>query len=345
MAVEERSPEPNAASGAGTGPAEPAAGPGTRGEGAGKASGGPDRPGEDAGGTSGRQPGDVGAWPATGSGPLGEQEAGGSGSRPAAAGVPSPQGGSGFEEAAERAAPALGGAALRELAARIGTGWPDQAILAAVRDEEAVAAVLAARRSAGVGDDEAAAFLRGLAAGYARGSGAVRVETVWSGPASHAVPVRATSQALLEVIDDAARELVLMTYSARPHDRIREALAAAAARGVRVDVVVETLQGAGGAISGAEPAAAFAGLGGVELWHWPVGQRAREKGKAHAKLAAADRRVLLVSSANLTQSGVADNIEAGLLVRGGEAPRRIAEHVAELRTRGVLVPLYGGGRR
>ncbi|QBI53663.1 hypothetical protein EKD16_09345 [Streptomonospora litoralis] len=136
-----------------------------------------------------------------------------------------------------------------------------------------------------------------------------------------------------------------MTYSARPHARIREALAGAAARGVRVDVVVETLQGAGGAIGGAEPAAAFSGLDGVALWHWPAGLREQQTAKAHAKLAAADRRVLLVSSANLTQSGVSDNIEAGLLVRGGEAPRRIAEHVAELRTRGVLAPLYGGGHR
>ncbi|WP_242677307.1 DISARM system phospholipase D-like protein DrmC [Streptomonospora litoralis] len=147
------------------------------------------------------------------------------------------------------------------------------------------------------------------------------------------------------MIAEASQELVLMTYSARPHARIREALAGAAARGVRVDVVVETLQGAGGAIGGAEPAAAFSGLDGVALWHWPAGLREQQTAKAHAKLAAADRRVLLVSSANLTQSGVSDNIEAGLLVRGGEAPRRIAEHVAELRTRGVLAPLYGGGHR
>jgi phosphatidylserine/phosphatidylglycerophosphate/cardiolipin synthase-like enzyme len=42
----------------------------------------------------------------------------------------------------------------------------------------------------------------------------------------------------------------------------------------------------------------------------------------HAKIAVADRRVLLVTSANLTQSGVAKNIEAGLLIRG--APPRSA---------------------
>lgn len=59
----------------------------------------------------------------------------------------------------------------------------------------------------------------------------------------------------------------------------------------------------------------------------------------HAKLVVADRRVLLVSSANLTQSGVDRNIEAGLLVRGGTAPQRAAEHIAELQARGVLARL------
>ena len=58
-----------------------------------------------------------------------------------------------------------------------------------------------------------------------------------------------------------------------------------------------------------------------------------------AKLAVADRRVLLIASANLTQSGVAENIEAGLLIRGGTAPIRTAEHVDALRARGNLVRL------
>ncbi|MCT9932238.1 phospholipase D-like domain-containing protein [Planotetraspora sp. A-T 1434] len=56
----------------------------------------------------------------------------------------------------------------------------------------------------------------------------------------------------------------------------------------------------------------------------------------HAKLAVADRRVLLVSSANLTHSGVARSIEAGLLVHGGTAPQRAAEHIADLRGKGLL---------
>ena len=51
----------------------------------------------------------------------------------------------------------------------------------------------------------------------------------------------------------------------------------------------------------------------------------------HAKLAVADRRVLFVTSANLTQSGVGKNIEA--------APARAAEHVDALRASGELIRL------
>ncbi|GGV23953.1 hypothetical protein GCM10010182_52870 [Actinomadura cremea] len=182
---------------------------------------------------------------------------------------------------------------------------------------------------------DVAAYLRGMATALAARDASVRVESVWSGPTSHAVPVRATARVLVELVERARRELLLMTYSAKPYEPLRNALAAAVVRGVRAQIVVETLQGAGSALSGEEPAAAFHGLG-VEMWHWPAYERGDDRGRMHAKIAVADRRELLVSSANLTQSGVESNIEAGLLVRGGTAPRRAAEHVDALRAAGVL---------
>ncbi|GAA1937495.1 DISARM system phospholipase D-like protein DrmC [Amycolatopsis minnesotensis] len=242
-----------------------------------------------------------------------------------------------FEKAAAEAAPQLGVVALRGLADRIGSGWPDTAILGWIGHalSETAAPVLATRDES-AGTAEAAAYLRGLAAAHEQLTAAVSVETVWSGPSSHSVPVRATAQALTEVITQAQHELLLMTYSAKPHPDIRTALATAGASGVEITAVVETLQGAGSALAGAEPAAAFAAIPGVQLWHWPVPQRTEPGSKMHAKLAVADRRILLVSSANLTQSGVAKNIEAGLLVRGGHTPRRVAEHIAELKATNVL---------
>ncbi|MFB9931839.1 DISARM system phospholipase D-like protein DrmC [Amycolatopsis halotolerans] len=243
-----------------------------------------------------------------------------------------------FEQVAAASASELGSATLRGVAERLRAGWPSGAILDWLGHPFADAAtpLLAAHEKSGMASGEAAAFLRGLATGHEHLTSAVTVETVWSGPSSHTVPVRATAQALVEVIKTAEHELVLMTYSAKPHDDIRSALEDAVARGVEVSAVVETLQGAGSALAGSEPAAAFAKISGVVLWHWPVLQRTEPGSKMHAKLAIADRRVLLVSSANLTQSGVAKNIEAGLLVRGGNAPRRVAEHIDELKSRKVL---------
>jgi phosphatidylserine/phosphatidylglycerophosphate/cardiolipin synthase-like enzyme len=57
----------------------------------------------------------------------------------------------------------------------------------------------------------------------------------------------------------------------------------------------------------------------------------------HAKLAIADERMLFVSSANLTTAGLANNMEVGVMVRGGTTARRAAEHVKALRRDKVLV--------
>ena len=127
-----------------------------------------------------------------------------------------------------------------------------------------------------------------------------------------------------------------MTYSARQYQPLTAALQTAVSRGVHVSIVVETLQGAGSALAGDEPYQAFTGIGGIDLWHWPPSKRTEPGAKMHAKLAVADRCVLFVTSANLTQSGVGKNIEAGLLVRGGTAPLRAAEHIDALRTAGAL---------
>jgi phosphatidylserine/phosphatidylglycerophosphate/cardiolipin synthase-like enzyme len=111
-----------------------------------------------------------------------------------------------------------------------------------------------------------------------------------------------------------------MTYSANPHEPLTVALRVAIKRGVAVSVVVETLQSAGSALSGEEPHHAFTGIDGIELWHWPTSRRTEPGAEMYAKLAVADRRVLLITSANLSQSGVAKTMEVGLLIRGGHRP-------------------------
>jgi phosphatidylserine/phosphatidylglycerophosphate/cardiolipin synthase-like enzyme len=190
------------------------------------------------------------------------------------------------------------------------------------------------REVAGLAPGEAAAYLRGLAAGYDARAARVQSELVWTGPAVFDVPVRATAQVLTGLVGEARQELILTTYSAKPYPPLTEALRAATARGVSVWAVVETLQGAGSALNGAEPAAAFPA--GVQLWTWAFGRRP-EGAKMHAKVAIVDERTLLVTSANLTGSGIAANMEAGVVVRGGSAARRAAEHLHALRRDEVLV--------
>jgi phosphatidylserine/phosphatidylglycerophosphate/cardiolipin synthase-like enzyme len=228
----------------------------------------------------------------------------------------------------------LGPGALRAVAEHAMAGWPREAML---RDtpgaEPLLDAVAGADRSA------ALAYLTGLAAGYVQRASEVSVETVWSGPASHHVPVRSTAAVLADLVSEARHELLLMTYSARPHPPLTAALQAAIGRGVTISVIVETLQGAGSALAGDEPYYAFTGINGIELWHWPTTRRTEPGAKMHAKLAIADRQILLITSANLTQSGVSNNIEAGLLIRGCTAPVRAAEHVDALRASGDLIRL------
>ncbi|MFM9702131.1 DISARM system phospholipase D-like protein DrmC [Streptomyces galilaeus] len=246
-----------------------------------------------------------------------------------------------FEGATETAVAALGLSRSKDLAGLFAQGRSRDRILTELATpgvREAVAALCDAMESESVPSPEAAAYVRGYVAALRRSRETVRVRTVWSGPSTPAVPVRATAQVLVEVIDEARHELLAMTYAARPYPALTRALTAAADRGVRTHVVVETLAGAGGLLSGREPAEAFASVPGLLLWVWARVPAERGRSRQHAKLAVADRRTLLLGSANLTESAARRNIEAGVLVTGGEAPRRTAEHIVELQRLGILRP-------
>lgn len=244
-----------------------------------------------------------------------------------------------FESAAERVAAALGATRIRTLAGHLARGRTGDYVLDTLHAPEAadpVRELLAAADQAGMDGPETAAYLRGFAAGRTSGRGEVDVRTVWSGPSTNAAPTRSTAQVLVEVVTSATTELIIMSYSARAYRPLTEALHAADARGVRVDAVLETKAGSGGLLTGPEPARAFAAAPGVRLWHWPAEERHAAGARQHAKIAVADGRLLFVGSANLTESGARRNIEAGLLVRGGAAPQRVADHIHELQRRGVL---------
>jgi phosphatidylserine/phosphatidylglycerophosphate/cardiolipin synthase-like enzyme len=77
------------------------------------------------------------------------------------------------------------------------------------------------------------------------------------------------------------------------------------------------------------------------LYTWPAELRPEAgNGKLaalHAKCAVADGARLIVSSANLTEYAFTKNMELGLLIEGGEIPRRVDAHWRALISDRVLV--------
>jgi len=49
-----------------------------------------------------------------------------------------------------------------------------------------------------------------------------------------------------------------------------------------------------------------------------------------------DGTTAFITSANLTERAAGHNLEAGILIRGGDIPARLVEHVRELRREGRL---------
>jgi len=92
-----------------------------------------------------------------------------------------------------------------------------------------------------------------------------RVESVWSGPQHHSLPVWSRVRALLDLVTGAVDEHSLMTSSTSPYPSVIAALCPHGHGGTAVRVVVETLQAAEGGFSGGEPASACVSVPGLAL--------------------------------------------------------------------------------
>lgn len=175
---------------------------------------------------------------------------------------------------------------------------------------------------------EAAAHIAGQAAAH-------RSQVVVSGPASDAEAVRLTSSVISELVHDARESLLIVSFAAFGVSDVVHELKLAVRRGVRVDLVLETTVGHGGALHGSVGAAvAFESIQHeVELWTWPANRRPVTRGSRaamHAKLVAADQRIALLGSANLTDKALVQNIELGVIIRDPHVVRRLVRHFRSL---------------
>lgn len=172
------------------------------------------------------------------------------------------------------------------------------------------------------------------------------VELVWTGPKTDEVAVSRNDQALLELVELANHDLLVVSYATYQVPKLVELLGKVVDRGVAVDLVLE--------FHGNDPEESqtwdpLRGLGrslhkGVRVYQWPIEVRPVNKGKAgyiHVKCVVTDGRQAFVSSANLTVYAMEMNMELGIVVRGGDVPRQIARHFRALIDQGILQRVEG----
>ena len=132
-----------------------------------------------------------------------------------------------------------------------------------------------------------------------------------------------------------------MTFAAYKIPDVAESLGVAVRRRVSIRFIAETAESSGGklvtdaiAALGADTAA------GATVYIWPRDKRsmnaAGNRGALHVKCAHADEDVLFISNANLTGAALEQNMELGVLIRGGGQPAQSANHIQELIKGGVL---------
>lgn len=162
-----------------------------------------------------------------------------------------------------------------------------------------------------------------------------RSDVVVSGPTSDSASVRLTSSVISELIHDCRASLLVVSFAAfGVADVVRE-LEHAAQRGVQIDLVLESTNAEGGTLHGTFGAsAAFATLRQhATFWTWPADTRpvvGQSRAAMHAKLVAADERVALLGSANLTDRALACNLELGVIVRDPNVVARMVHHFRSL---------------
>lgn len=180
------------------------------------------------------------------------------------------------------------------------------------------------------------AYMSGLLAGAAHAVSRARqhqaVSVVWTGPESGVSSSRLTAATVIDLINEARSEILLVSYATQTEPSISVALSAAAARGVAVTLLAE--RNADNPSYASSLSLPFPSVEALRL-HWPLVQR--PSGAAlHAKIIVVDDSLALVGSANLTGRAMESNLECGILIRGGPQPKAIHDHIASLYASRIL---------
>ena len=181
-----------------------------------------------------------------------------------------------------------------------------------------------------VGSDELASMLLAASHVYTKAASEQSTELVWTGPTTPFVSARRTEQALLQVINSAEQSLFITSFVAYDVSTIVKALNAANDRGVAISMLLELSHDHGGSIT-------FDAIGkmrtlvpAANLYAWRNKVDTFSEGRVHAKVAVADGRMCFITSANLTGHAMEMNMEAGILISGGQIPGLLHDHLRSL---------------
>jgi len=183
--------------------------------------------------------------------------------------------------------------------------------------------------------NENPAYLAGLLAGAGTAIRRARqrqsIDVVWTGPESGIATGRLTAATIIDLIGQARRQILLVSYAAHTEPNLDAALTAAAGRGVQITLLAERHADNPAYAAVANP---FPALSATRL-NWPAAQRP-PGASLHAKIIVVDDEIALIGSANLTNRAMESNLECGILIRGGPQPPAIRAHLTELRAEGHL---------
>lgn len=188
----------------------------------------------------------------------------------------------------------------------------------------------AAWQNTEVGSNELASMLLAASHVYAKAASEQYSELVWTGPTTPFVSARRTEQALLQVIDAAKQALFITSFVAYDVSTIVKALNDVSTRGVSISMLLESSQDHGGSISFDVIGKMRALVPSAKLYAWRERAVPFAGGRVHAKVAVADGDVCFITSANLTGHAMEQNMEAGVLLTGGQIPKLLHDHLQAL---------------
>lgn len=157
-----------------------------------------------------------------------------------------------------------------------------------------------------------------------------QIELVWTGPTTSFVSARRTEQVLLQVINSAKETLFITSFVAYDVSNLVTAINAAIERGVTVDMLLESSQSHGGSIEIDVIGKMQNLIPKSRFYAWRDKDDEFSGGRVHAKVAVADGKLCFITSANLTGYAMNKNMEAGVLISGGQIPRSLDGHLTSL---------------